>query len=546
LVQRSLKTLLFLAALGVGFPRSASANWVASGSFRYQDREFDENGFTGNQPLLPIRFANVEIRDLNLNGGQQLLATGATDGSGNFSIPVVDSSTKSRNIVARVISSSSAVAGLSLSVTNVNGSPAFYAVTSIGFAHNNPNLNLNLGTTNAMVGAGGEPFNLYDVGYNTLDYLRFLNGSFPDSTHPLQLLWEVFSGYAVTTFLGSGVIRVGDPSAYNDCVVQHESGHYATEVYSATDSPGGTHHLTNCNQDLRVAWEEGWATYFGQSVRRHFNLPRPQLYVKTTGGSGPGNLDFYFDVEDEIPYTCQGATSEVTVYATLWDVADSASTPDGSPGRDETWDTMAGSDAAVWDVFKNYIRTATNRTLEDFWDGWFNRNQGSFTDMKGVFAHHLVEYFEDHSEPNDDPTIASYVENNGIPYHATYFKNQGNGSGGADSDYFKFDAMAGFRYVIETRDLLSDANTSLVLYGFDGVTVIASNDDRTPGDRSSLITFNSQASGTYYLKSFHGPGYGIYGSYDISVTPSESTAGGSKPPPTASPQTRHTIHAQDQ
>src|SRR5262249_5009881 len=124
---------------------AAAANWVATGTFRYQDREFDEEGYTGAMPALPIRFAKVEIRDLNTNGGQQLLATGATDLAGNFSINVVDASTKTRSMIARVISDSSPVAGLYLTVTNVNGTANPYAVSSAAINHSNPNLNLNLG-----------------------------------------------------------------------------------------------------------------------------------------------------------------------------------------------------------------------------------------------------------------------------------------------------------------------------------------------------------------------------------------------------------------
>jgi len=540
--HRLLRALILIFIIGTGLCGSVSANWVASGSFRYQDREFDDTGFTGNQPTLPIRYATIEIRDLSVNGGQQLLATGSTDGSGNFSINVVDSSTKTRNIVARVISSSTAVPELFLSVTNVNGSTSPYAVTSIGFSHNNPNLNLNLGTTNALIGAGGEVFNLYDVGYNSLDYLRFLTGAYPTSGQALAIRWEVFSGFAATNFLGAGVIRVGDPSAYNDTIVAHETGHYARDLYSATDSPGGVHHLTNCNQDLRLAWEEGWATYFGQVVRKHFGLPNPELYVKTTGASGAGNLDFYFDVEQESPFTCDGAASEVTVYSTLWDIVDSTSTPDGTPGQEEIWDNMAGSDTAVWDVMRNYVRTATNRTLEDFWDGWFIGNLGSLTAMQEVFLQHAVLYYQTLVEPNDTVATAYTIQNNGIPVHETYFRDVGNGSGSPDTDYVKFTGEAGVIYTIETRNLLSDANTSLFLYASDGVSQLAANDDRAPGIKSSFIQFTSPINSTYYVKSVHGSGYGVYGSYDLSVISSVNKTGGSQPPPSILPQVRTTIY----
>ena len=535
-----LRLLLFICALTAVFSSDARANWVATGTFRYEDREFDEAGYTGAQPPLPIRFAKVEIRDLNSNGGQQLLATGATDSAGGFSINVIDGSTKVRSIIARVISDSSPVAGLYLVVTNVNGTQVPYAVSSAAINHSNPNLNLNLGVTTAMMGAGGEVFNLYDVAYNSVDYLRFLNGAYPGSTQGLAVRWEVFSGNTVTQYLPGREIKVGDPAAYSDTVIAHESGHYAREVYSATDSPGGTHRLSVCTQDLRLAWEEGWATYFGQAVRKHFVLPNPQLYVKMTAAAGAGNLDFYFDVETEIPFSCDGAASEVTVYAALWDVIDSAATPDGTPGLDEEWDFMGSPETMVWNVMKNYVRTATNRTLEDFWDGWFQLGLGSLPFMQEVFANHVVNYFESPIEPNETVPAASPISTNGFPVSETYFRNAGNGSGMPDVDYFRFDADVGTTYTIETGNLMSDANTSLVLYAPDGVSPLASNDDVVPGTKWSRITFLAPATGTYYVKSFHGAGWGAYGSYEISVTGNVSTAGGgAEPPPSPGPRILH-------
>jgi len=102
--KRILSLLLLTWAGSLGM---AHANWIASGTFRYVDREFDQSGFTGVEPSLPIRLANVEVRDANLNGTKALLATGATDASGNFSIAVTD--TKTRTVYVRVVSVSTAV-----------------------------------------------------------------------------------------------------------------------------------------------------------------------------------------------------------------------------------------------------------------------------------------------------------------------------------------------------------------------------------------------------------------------------------------------------
>src|SRR5574342_557861 len=82
----------------------AAANWVASGTFQYVDRDYDETGFTGVQPLLPVREADIEVVDANKTGSRAILAQGATNSSGGFSITVSDSST--RSVYVRVITRS--------------------------------------------------------------------------------------------------------------------------------------------------------------------------------------------------------------------------------------------------------------------------------------------------------------------------------------------------------------------------------------------------------------------------------------------------------
>jgi len=99
-----------------------------------------------------------------------------------------------------------------------------------------------------------------------------------------------------------------------------------------------------------------------------------------------------------------------------------------------------------------------------------------------------------------------------------YFADRNNDLlGEPDTDIFAFDAAGGTSYTIETVNLLSDANTALDLLASDGVTVLASNDDRSASDASSLIVYTPPASGRLYVRSHHAPDVGIYGSYDLRV-----------------------------
>jgi hypothetical protein len=492
----------------------AYANWTASGTFQYTDREFDQTGFTGNQPPLPVRFATVEVRDANAMPNKAVIATGATDANGNYSIVVTDRST--RTVYVRVVSISTGVSGLFLKVQNRLTPKTPYAVASSNIANHNPNTNVNFGLLTAAIGAGGEPFNIYDAGLRALDYFAALNGGRPSSSNWLTLEYEVGQGASSFYTSSSKTVTVGDISGYNDTVIAHECGHFAYQVVSGNDNTGAEHHLLDCNQDMRVAYDEGRATWYGQATRRFFGLSHPDLYVRTTGAPGPGNLDFWFNVESETPYYCNGSTSEVAVYAALWDINDSASTPDDTPGVDD--DTIARPDGDSWDVDKNYVKTATNKSLEDFWDGWFVRGKGFKTDMIAAWQRTNVEFYKDALEPNDSVAAASLLSPN-TTTHMTYFADvNGDGVGEADNDYFQFTAVSGTVYTIETLNLWSKANTSLQLLASDGVTVLTANDNRATGDDSSLMTWTATSSGTLYVKSFHAADLGIYGSYDLRIT----------------------------
>jgi hypothetical protein len=58
------------------------ANWTASGTVKYRDREFDQTGFTGVEPVVNARFVDVEIVDATTSA---VIGSGATNASGAFS-----------------------------------------------------------------------------------------------------------------------------------------------------------------------------------------------------------------------------------------------------------------------------------------------------------------------------------------------------------------------------------------------------------------------------------------------------------------------------
>ena len=495
--------VLVLAAL------PAQANWVATGTFRYEDREQDLNGFTGVISEKPIRFADVEVFS-----NKKVIAKGKTDAAGAFSVAVVDSTV--RSVQVRALTRTESTNDLLVRV--VSGKSTVYAVTSQKVANHDPSVNVNFGTMVAEAGSGGEAFNILDQGIWGADYVKALTGSRPNKL--VTFRWAVAAGVTVS-YTDWGTCYLRDTGGYDDGPILHEWAHYVMSYYSRTSSAGGTHYLSDCDQDLWLAFDEGRATSFGLAVRRHFGMPASNVYVRTDGASGPGHMVNAYDLETPSQYYCLGDTSEVSYSRSVWDIADGPSTTDLTPGVDEDHDRLALSDSEVWQVYTGPIMLANNISTESFWDGWFDPSvaNGYLPEMRDVFGLYRIEFWPDGNEPNNTTAQAPLITANGGTWELTYFFDpDGNGEGESDVDLFRLEASSGVTYTIETLNLLSDANTALEEPDGDGVTVLASNDDRALDDSSSLLVWTAPRSDVFYVRSTHAPDFGIYGSYDLQVT----------------------------
>jgi hypothetical protein len=505
-------TALCLLALAASLP--AWANWTASGVFKYQDREQDATGFSGVVSEKPIRFADVEVLDPNKSGSKTLLAKGRTDANGAFSIAVTDSSV--RTVRVRVYTRTTSTSDLFVKTVTQGGS--YYAGSSPDVTSHNPNTSVSFGTMVATVGNGGGAFNIFDQAVLGADFVKALKGSRPSQAYAVK--WQGDGGVTVSGTSGS-TTTLRDNGAYDDMVILHEWAHYVMNNYSKSSNAGGTHYLSDCDEDLRLSFDEGRATSFGLSVRRYFGMPLANIYVRTDGASGPGHALNGYNLEDAIEYPCTGDTSEVSISRTIWDICDSAATTDSTPGVEDPQDRLALPDAEVWQVYTGPIKSATYVTDESFWDGWFDPtvSNGYFSEMKDDFGLYSIEFWEDAFEPNNTVSQATPLTVNGNPLHLTYFSDpDGNHKGQADLDVFGLQTGASVSYTIETLNLLSDANTYLEILDTNGTTVLASNDDRATGDPSSRIVWTAPRNGVFYVRSKHASDYGIYGSYDLRVT----------------------------
>jgi len=114
-------------------------------------------------------------------------------------------------------------------------------------------------------------------------------------------------------------------------------------------------------------------------------------------------------------------------------------------------------------------------------------------------------------EPNDNYDGASVVQTDG-----TLVSNLFDIA--TDEDWFKFDAVAGIKYSIQTTNLAAGADTALEIYDTDGLTLLASNDNGGGGNASSL-TWQAPQDGVYFARIVQASGssFGCSSTYDFSV-----------------------------
>ena len=115
-------------------------------------------------------------------------------------------------------------------------------------------------------------------------------------------------------------------------------------------------------------------------------------------------------------------------------------------------------------------------------------------------------YADDHG--NDPPSATA------VPTDGTLITGRIEVPG--DLDYFSFPAKEGGEYTITTGELSPEMDTVLTLYGPDGRTVLAE-DDNSGGGRASRIEWTCPASGRYFLAVRHARADGT-GSYKLAIS----------------------------
>ena len=425
---------------------ATAGTFTIQGQFLYEDRIWNQNGYTGAVQNLPIRRADVEVVK---SPGNTVMATGSTDASGNYSI-VVTGQTGTINAYVRCKSSTDNAANYHIKVvdtfTRTGGTVSLagsivWSIVTTTMAINtaNPTFNAGAFVTQDASGFGvAQAFNILDQGIDAFDYLASAGGigRYPTAGEFIVYGWDGPSSDSEgSNYFWQGVfiqsISSGSPDTdgWSDMVILHETGHWASDMFSNDHNPGGQHFIGDINQDPRLSYGEGYATFFANEVRE-FRSTRlngggqpidnhVSFYADLTVPPmlpNPGGLGFAYDVETGLFNTGNaigqiGSACETNVTSAMWDVVDGTTSKDESPGvDDETQDDIG---TLTWQVLQNYLAPINPPnwiTVEDFYRGWFVQHGAGFqqTQMESSFVGLAkMPFKEDALEQNDFIPYAS-------------------------------------------------------------------------------------------------------------------------------------------
>ena len=528
LTQRSLSITLGLILTATW----GWSNWTATGSFSYTNRLYDSRGYTTTE-LCPIRLADVEVIDASTG---TVLATGKTDTNGQYIILVSDMQT--RDIAVRVLSSSNGTPDLHLRVVNPLAGGSYYAVQSATAVAHAPALDMDFGLVAAPASIGAiasvDPssmaFNAYDMGVYMADWIRDMRGARPAVL--LTVEWAKSAGVSGSSYDSFGrTLYLADDDGYDDPNILHEIGHFIDEEYAYSQNPNSTHMLTDTSQDMRLSWSEGLATWFSTAILQHFNLPQPQVYIDLNGFSPTGGGGLVYNMETSSP---KGGASESGVTAALWDLIDGPGTLDNTPGVDD--EPLQRTDKDVWAVIASFqTQPPAYMTIEAFWDRWAKLGKGDMPAMATAFTLQRIDFHPDQAEPNDTLETAYSLTVGGAYADMTFYSALSDPS--LDEDFFKFEAVAGTTYYLETGTMMyGRPDPELVLFDMDTHRIIAQHDDIDDPDPSQIaqsdqrasILWTAPESRMYYLLARKSPGQKAdgneYGSYQIRVRSTSSPA----------------------
>ncbi len=520
-----LNKILAALLLAAASAELVQADFTVTGTFLYRDRAFSYNsGFTGSEPTLPVRQAEVQVRDATSG---TILGTGTTDDNGDFSIFVTGSGLRNINVRCQSQSRLYGIRRIRVRTT----SSVLYSVDSTTFSSWDQSVDLDVGTTIAEKIFQGSfqanPWNMLDLGVYAIDYILAQGESNP--TGDVNIEWPGGGGSFASGFRAN----ISDDDGYDDMVILHELGHVFHNMYSDSDSPGGFHTFGDSDQDPRLSYGEGWATFFAGAVRQYMGIFDPAYYMDADGTSG-GGVQLRARLENATPYSSStaGEANEVGIACVLWDIIDTTATNDGNATDDDALDGSVlfnggiDGDQMQWDSFSGPVSSASSLTINDHWNGFFSpTNHGNFSQLQAVFNGFEIRNTLDAEEPNNSTITATPIrgDNTWRPIKTPYYAaNNPAAPGENDSDFYSLHLDAGNELTVETRYPNGDSNARTYVDPYVRLqrpngSIFASNDNGGTGRNALLPGLIVDTTGTWTIQVTTLHSYRETGSYQLRV-----------------------------
>ena len=245
----------------------------------------------------------------------------------------------------------------------VNGSNATYTYES---GVSGASSNITIGYTAENNSFLGRSISVHQGMALANKYMNTLNGSYMNSINVRFCDTDGITAYTAPPSLIN--IIYGD--AFDWDVLEHEFGHYVQDVYDINNSPASPpdgHYpdtnladvMHNKSNGIRLAWGEGWATYFAINLQNKMGASALGiLYVGDTLYQDSEDVNISYDIENPASGYRKGEANEATVSAVLYDITDPINTSEE--------DQIYINNSTVWNITKNNHCTTLSEFINAF------------------------------------------------------------------------------------------------------------------------------------------------------------------------------------
>lgn len=286
-----------------------------------------------------VRSAPVEIWDDDVFG-DELITTVTTNDSGDYSATVNNDDgflQGGRDIYIRALAQ-----GPGFTVKAPGSSVHAIESNTDSDVANGATVTKNLTANNTD--DNNTAFSVHDAMTTAVRYIERVRGSrFPDT----DVIFPTDQG---GTFYSAPNLHVLREDRFDWDVVHHEYGHFVADQLNIENNPGGSHSSSDNLAEargkdvgIRLAWGEGWPTYFGTSLQQvmgaaGFGIPN----VGDTHYQDTDDQSIDYDLETQTGGASLGEDNELSSQRILWDLYDSA--------NDRGDNNVAMGDQAVWNT----------------------------------------------------------------------------------------------------------------------------------------------------------------------------------------------------